>query len=450
MSTTDSPQFGGLSEASIRALKQMDIEALTDIQRKSLRLTLRGKDLLGIANTGSGKTLAFLLPAFEMLCAQKRTEGYAAAPQVLVISPTRELALQTFRVARRLMASEQPGIVLLVGGTKKAVESEEIKKGCRVLVCTPGRLLDHLISGLSLSHVKLVVLDESDRILDVGFAGHMDEILSHLPKKRQTLMFSATKNNTEAFSKKWLSSKHRKVEVKTDNQVTPTTLQQSFIVCGEDKRFSLLFSFLKQTKEKVVVFFSTCASVSYHGELFSLLKFNVAQLHGGIKQERRAKIFDGFCSGEIQILFSTDVAARGLDVPNIGWIVQYDPPTDPKEYIHRVGRTARAGDSGKALMFLLPHEKVFIKYLKQLGVEVEEWEAKETKDITEVYTKTVSRNYYLEKSAKDALKAYLQAYAGHKLKTVFNASKIELNKISKSFGLPSMPDIDITICASKK
>ncbi|EHY64382.1 hypothetical protein NERG_02553 [Nematocida ausubeli] len=428
-----------------KRLKEMEITKLTEIQQKAIPYAMEGRDLLGIANTGSGKTLSFLIPAAEKLILEKEVK----TPKVLVISPTRELAMQTSRVAQRLFA-DHPDIrtVLFVGGTKKADENEQLKKGCAILVCTPGRLLDHLKSGLSLKKIEIAVLDESDRILDIGFEKDMCEILTYLPKKRQTLMFSAT-NTDNVLCRSWLSKRYKKVQVKIDDKITAAGLKQSFVVCPEDKRFSLLFSFLKRTDEKVIVFFSTCSSVMFHGELFSLLGFSAGVLHSGVKQDRRARVFDEFCEGKIKVLFSTDVAARGLDIPNVRWIVQYDPPTDPKEYIHRVGRTARAGAFGEALMFLLPHEKIFIKYLKHLGVEVDELTFKEPQDITDYYIKTISANYYLEKGAKEALRGYLQAYAGHKLKKVFDASKIELNKISKSFGLASMPKIDLTICAGK-
>ncbi|OAG30455.1 ATP-dependent RNA helicase DDX18/HAS1 [Nematocida displodere] len=440
---TDAPF---LSRTVRKSLAAMNISSLTEIQKLSIPETLKGRDLLGVANTGSGKTLAFLVPAVEMLRKTKDVK----TPRVLVVAPTRELAMQTFRVAKTLL-KEVPGTdaTLLIGGTRRAHETEDIASGTSILVCTPGRLLDHINSGLSLQKIKMVVLDESDRILDIGFERDMTAILSSLPKARQTLMFSATSTNN-SLTKTWLAKDHATIEVKTNDRVTAIGLEQSFVLCPEERRFALLFSLLRRTKEKVIVFFSTCASVMYHGELFMLLKFNVGLLHSGVKQDRRARVFDSFCSGDLQILFSTDVAARGLDVPGISWIVQYDPPTDPKEYVHRVGRTARAGNTGKAILFLLPHEKIFIKYLKQMGVVVEEWEFAEPQNITEHLVKTVSSNYYLEKSARDALKSYLQAYSGHKLKKVFDASKIELNKIANSFGFAKMPNIDLTICASRK
>ncbi|KAI5171896.1 ATP-dependent RNA helicase DDX18/HAS1 [Nematocida sp. LUAm3] len=442
-----------ISKKTKEALDALGFSKLTEIQEKAIVPLINGEDLLGIANTGSGKTLAFIIPAVELLRKRKNIKD----PRVLVISPTRELAMQTSRVCRKLLEKVIPeaNVSLLVGGTKKADEISLIKGGTAVVVCTPGRLLDHLVSGLSLEKIKMVVLDESDRILDIGFERALEKIFQHLPKKKQLAMFSATETE-RGLCKKWMDRKYVRIEVKTDNTVTAGGLSQSYVACAEEKRFSLLFSLLKGSKQKIIVFFSTCASVIYHGELFALLKFNVGMLHSGVKQDRREKVFDSFCSGDLQILFSTDVAARGLDVPGVSWIVQYDPPTDPKEYIHRVGRTARAGGTGKALLFLLPHEKVFIKYLKSLGIDVEELE-EATKEfsassdvITEYFIKTVSANYYLEKDAKEALKSYLYAYAGHKLKQVFDVSKIELNKISRSFGLEKMPKIDITILGHRK
>lgn len=428
----------------------MGFAEMTDVQKQTIPAALKGQDLLAVAKTGSGKTLAFLIPAAETLL---RSEHRGAA-RVLIISPTRELAIQTCGVSQALLKnldkfSSRASTALLVGGTKKAHELEELRKGCSVIVATPGRLLDHLKNGLSLSRVKLVVLDESDRILDIGFERDMNSILSYIPSRRQTMLFSAT-SGENALARNWLRPGFATIEVhKHADAATTSGLLQSYVLCPEGKRFSLLFSLLRKSRDqKAIVFFSTCSSVVFHSELFVLLGFKIGALHGGVKQDRRARVFAEFCSSKAGILFSTDVAARGLDVPGVSWIVQYDPPTDPKEYIHRVGRTARAGKGGNALLFLLPHEKTFVKYLEHLKVFVEEWGFREPRDITDVFIKTVGGNYYLEKSAKEALKSYLQAYTGHKLKRVFDANKIELNGISRSFGLERMPKIDLTIAAS--
>lgn len=424
-----------------RALNKMDITELTEIQRKSIPYILEKNEMLGIASTGSGKTLAFLIPAVSLL--KKRKD--VLVPRVLIVTPTRELALQISRVADRLLdlCFVKTRTALLVGGTRKSQEQDVLRSGAGIVVCTPGRLVDHLGTGLSLQRVKMAVLDESDRMLEGGFETDLDRIRASLSSKVQVLMFSATKTHSMLYET-WFRKKYAVVEAEPEAELAANLLQ-SFVVCPEDKRFSMLFAFLRSTKEKVIVFFSSCASVIYHGDIFSLLKFNVEVLHGGVKQDRRSRVFDAFCSGALSILFSTDVAARGLDVPDVKWIVQYDPPSDPKEYIHRVGRTARAGRSGKALLFLLPHEKPFISYLKSMNVQLEEWECKDLKDVSKYYIKAVSSNYYLGNSAREALRGYIQSYSAHRLRRLFDASKIQLNKIARSFGFEEMPKVDINL-----
>jgi ATP-dependent RNA helicase DDX18/HAS1 len=428
------------------AMNRMGFAGLTEVQKRSVPVAMEGKDVQVMARTGSGKTLAFLLPAVDLLLRKKERKH----AHVLVISPTRELAMQSAKVAEALGDHAGAGIsvALLVGGTKKSAEMKRLEQGCDIIVATPGRLLDHLRAGLKLHKVKMAVLDESDRILDSGFEREMGRVLKYIPEKRQTLIFSATAT-ANCLLDTWM--KKGFVQIAVDRERTNEGLVQSYVLCPESKRFSLLFSFLRKYRDqKVIVFFSTCNSVVFHSEIFCLLGFSIETLHGGMKQEKRSRVFEELSRSEKGILFSTDVSARGLDFPGVAWILQYDPPADPKEYIHRVGRTARAGASGKALLMLLPHEQVFVRYLQKIGVVVEAWGFNEPRDVGMPFVAAVQGNYYLEKSAREALKSYLHAYAGHKLKKIFNAEKIELNGLSRSFGFEKMPRIELSIGFSGK
>lgn len=267
-----------------------------------------------------------------------------------------------------------------MGGANRQIECEKLAKGLNIIVATPGRLLDHLQNtpDFLYKNLQTLIIDEVDRILEIGFEEDMKQIINLLPKRRQTMLFSATQTEkTEALSK--LALKKEPIYVGVDDhkeEATVDGLEQGYIVCPSDKRLLVLFTFLKKNrKKKVMVFFSSCLSVKYHHELFNYIDLPVTSIHGKQKQAKRTTTFFQFCNAETGILLCTDVAARGLDIPSVDWIVQYDPPDDPKEYIHRVGRTARGeGSSGHALMILRPEELGFLRYLKQAKVPLNEFD----------------------------------------------------------------------------
>merc|ERR1712093_975881 len=207
---------------------------------------------------------------------------------------------------------------------------------------------------------------------------------------------------------------------------------------GASERFLLLFTFLKKNSDKkVMVFMSACNSVKFHDELLNYIDIPVTCIHGHKKQAARMSTFYSFCSAEKGIMVCTDVAARGLDIPKVDWIVQFDPPDDPKEYIHRVGRTARGADGkGKALLFLMPEEMQFLRYLKAAGVPVNEYTfpANKVSNIQSQLERIIENNYHLHRSSRDAYRSYLHAYAAHSLKTCFQVNSLDLQKVAKSFG----------------
>jgi ATP-dependent RNA helicase DDX18/HAS1 len=231
-------------------------------------------------------------------------------------------------------------------------------------------------------------------------------------------------------------------------------LEQGYVVCPSERRFLLLFTFLRRNMnlKKIIVFFSSCNAVKFYAELLNYIDVPVFDLHGKQKQNKRTSTFFEFISAEKGILLCTDVAARGLDIPAVDWILQFDPPDDPREYIHRVGRTARAGGKGKALLFLLPSELGFLKFLKQAKVPLNEFEFPESKlaNIQTQYFRLIDKNYYLQQGAKDAFRSYLQAYASHSLKQIFNIDDLDLNAVAPAFGFEQAPNVHINIGASTK
>ncbi|KAF7554319.1 hypothetical protein G7046_g6845 [Stylonectria norvegica] len=375
---------------------------------------------------------------------------------VLVVSPTRELALQIFGVARELMAHHSQTYGIVIGGANRRAEAEKLAKGVNLLIATPGRLLDHLQNTpFVFKNLKSLVIDEADRILEIGFEDEMRQIIKILPKAdRQTMLFSATQT-TKVEDLARISLRPGPLYINVDEEKQFSTvegLEQGYVLCEADKRFLLLFSFLKRNlKKKVIVFFSSCACVKYHAELLNFIDLPVLDLHGKQKQQKRTNTFFEFCNAKQGTLICTDVAARGLDIPSVDWIVQFDPPDDPRDYIHRVGRTARGSNSkGRSLMFLQPNEVGFLSHLKAARVPVVEFDfpAKKIVNVQSQLEKLIGQNYYLNKSAKDGYRSYLHAYASHSLRSVFDINKLDLAKVAKSFGFPTPPRVDISLGAS--
>jgi len=307
-----------LSEKTMKGIKDMGFETMTEIQQRGIPPLLAGRDVLGAAKTGSGKTLSFLIPAVEMLSSLRFKPRNGTG--VIVVSPTRELALQIFGVARELMAHHSQTYGIVIGGANRSAEAAKLQKGVNLLIATPGRLLDHLqnTQGFIFKNVKALVIDEADRILEVGFEDEMKQIVKILPKEdRQTMLFSATQT-TKVEDLARISLRPGPLYINVDHQKEHSTvegLEQGYVVCESDKRFLLLFSFLKRNlKKKIIVFFSSCANVKYHAELLNYIDLPVLDLHGKQKQQKRTNTFFEFCNAKQGTLICTDVAARGLDV----------------------------------------------------------------------------------------------------------------------------------------
>ena len=333
------------------SIKYADFKSPTPIQSKSIPVSLTGKDILGTAQTGTGKTLAFTIPMINKLILDKNA-------MALIICPTRELASQVMQTVLRLNVREIGiGNALLIGGESMQKQLKKLKKRARIIVGTPGRINDHLKrQSLDLSKVSYLVLDETDRMLDMGFTPQIELILKFIPKNHQTLLFSATlPNNILRISERYLNNPER---IAVGSLSTPIEkIKQETFQTTQDKKYHELINQLVERSGSILVFVKT-----KHGadKIVKRLKYDghsADAIHGNLRQSKRDRVIAGFRNGKSRILIATDVAARGLDIPLIQHVINYDLPQVPEDYIHRIGRTGRAGKEGSALTFLTPNDR---------------------------------------------------------------------------------------------
>jgi ATP-dependent RNA helicase DDX18/HAS1 len=444
-----------VSKSTMDSIKAMGFERMMEIQAKAIPPLLEGQNMVAAAKTGSGKTLAFLIPTVEIL---KRVKFKARnGTGAIILTPTRELAIQIYGVCKELMENfhtQTYGIV--IGGTDKKSEAMRLRKGVNILVSTPGRLYDHMAHSPNWNYKNLLVLvlDEADRMLDIGFEDELKRILKKMPKDRQTMLFSATQTKKTAdlvrlsFTKKPLYvGVHDK-----DDQATVKGLTQGYVVVEMRQKFLLLFSFLKRNRnKKIIVFFSTCKAVKFYSELLNYIDLPVLELHGQLKQKKRTSTFFEFKNLMKGTMLCTNVAARGIDIPAVDWIIQYDPSDDPKEYIHRVGRTARGVDGrGRALIFLLPAELQYLGLLRKINVKVKEFifpQAKIAK-VQDQLEKLISVNYHLHRAAKEAYRSFMQGYA-QQTQDCFDVYKLEPADVAKAFGFEVPPYVYLSNVSTK-
>ena len=334
----------GISESILKVIKEQGFEKPSEIQEKSIPLVLKGKDIIAGASTGSGKTLAFGVRVIENSKPDFGIQG-------LILTPTRELAEQITRELKKYSKNEKLNIVPIYGGMPMQRQIEKLESA-EIVVGTPGRILDHLSRRtLDLQFVKTLVLDEADRMFDMGFKYDVEKIISQCPTKRQTLLYSATISQEVVL----LSKKHMKdpVEVSAEEHVDPAKLSQIYYDIEDGLKFSLLKHLLENEESKLVmVFCNTRRNVDFVANNLNLMDVEALPIHGGFSQEKRNKIMEKFHSKKALVLVCTDVAARGLDISGVSHVYNYDIPREQKEYIHRIGRTARAGKEGKVINIL--------------------------------------------------------------------------------------------------
>ena len=343
-----------------RSIELAEFRTPTPIQSQSIPISLEGKDVLGTAQTGTGKTLAFTIPMLNKLLKDKQA-------MALIICPTRELATQVMETVLKLNVREIGiGNALLIGGESMQKQLRQLKKGARIIVGTPGRINDHIErKSLNLSRVNYLVLDETDRMLDMGFTPQIEVILKFIPKDHQTLLFSATlPENILKISQKYLNNPER-VSVGSLSTPIEKIKQETFQITA-DKKYHELINQLVERSGSILVFVKT-----KHGadKIVKRLKYDghkADAIHGNLRQSKRDRVIRGFRNGNSRILIATDVAARGLDIPVIKHVINYDLPQVPEDYIHRIGRTGRAGKDGSALTFLTNNDRSMWRSIQKL------------------------------------------------------------------------------------
>ena len=436
-----------LSEPTASGLAASHYKTLTDIQSRAISHALKGRDVLGAAKTGSGKTLAFLVPVLENLYRKRWTDqdGLGA----LILSPTRELAIQIFEVLRKIGRHHTFSAGLVIGGKSLREEQERLGR-MNILVCTPGRMLQHLdqTALFDTFNLQMLVLDEADRILDMGFQRTVDAIIEHIPKERQTMLFSATQTRKVSDLARLSLQDPEYVAVhEAASSATPSTLQQHYIVVPLPQKLDVLWSFIRSNlKSKTIVFMSAGKQVRFVYESLRHLQPGIPlmHLHGRQKQGGRLDIMTKFSQAQHAVLFATDIAARGLDFPAVDWVIQLDCPEDSDTYIHRVGRTARYERDGRAVLFLEPSEEAgMLKRLEQKKVPVERINVKANKQqsVKDQLQNMCFKDPELKYLGQKAFIAYVKSIHVQKDKEIFKLKDLPLEEYAASLGLPGAPRI---------
>ena len=350
----------GLSAEVVRVLDQLGYEEPTPIQIHAIPLLLSGRDVLGSAATGTGKTAAFALPLVE------RLDAKAQGVQGLIMAPTRELAMQVAEAVHRYGGHRRVTVLPVYGGQPIQRQLAMLKRGVQVVVGTPGRLLDHIRRGsLQLAGVRYVVLDEADEMLDMGFIEDIEAILSETPKERQTALFSATfPPRVNDLVRRHLNDPQR-ITIKAEVRKTPRVRQVAYVVSRPHKLEALGRILDLESPASAIIFCRTRTEVDELTEAMASHGYSPEALHGGFVQAQRDRVMNRFREGAADLLIATDVAARGLDIPHVSHIINYDIPESPDVYVHRIGRTGRAGREGTAITLVQPREHRLLKAIEQ-------------------------------------------------------------------------------------
>ena len=363
--------FGNLNiiDPLLRALAKEGYTTPTPIQMLAIPPLLEGKDLVGIAQTGTGKTAAFVLPILQRMMAERKSSP-PGVPRVLVLAPTRELAAQigqSFATYGQFLRFRH---LVIFGGVRQGPQVQMLSRGIDILIATPGRLLDLMNQGyIELKGVEFFVLDEIDRMLDMGFIKDVRRVVSALPKKRNSLFFSATMSQqTGEFAESFLNDP---VHVEAAHTTcTLDCIDQSIFFVDQNSKNSLLLDLLRDGgMERVLVFARTKHRADKVAMMLEKNRIRADAIHGNKSQNQREKAMHNFKSGHIQVLVATDIAARGIDISDITHVVNYDLPNEPESYVHRIGRTGRAGASGTAFSFCAADERSFLRDIERLTRE---------------------------------------------------------------------------------
>jgi ATP-dependent RNA helicase RhlE len=352
-----------LSKSLQKAISAMGYKETTPVQAQAIPPGLEGRDIIGCAQTGTGKTAAFLLPALQQLL---RDQRQSKNPRVVILAPTRELVIQVTEHARDLAACTPLRIVAIYGGAKMRPQIDKLRRGVDVVIATPGRLQDHMRrKNINFKALQVLVLDEADRMLDMGFLPDIKQIVNRMPRRRQTMLFSATMpppvlNLTRQFQQ-------NAVMVEISIARPPEAIRQALYPVPKHLKIQLLMALLEQMEvDSMLVFTATKQEADIVTRQLSQAKISVACIHGDFRQRQRIAALEGFRSGKHQVLVATNIAARGLDVEGISHVINYDVPEHSEDYIHRIGRTARADADGDAITLVTLDDEAMIYRIEHL------------------------------------------------------------------------------------
>lgn len=374
----------GLSDGVLSAIKDSGYTDPTPIQAKTIPATLQGRDILGIAQTGTGKTASFTLPMIDIL---SHGRARARMPRSLILEPTRELAAQVAESFEKYGKNSKLTMALLIGGVAFADQERLLDRGVDVLVATPGRLLDHMGRGkVMLNGVEILVVDEADRMLDMGFIPDVEKICKAMPRKLQSLFFSATMpKEVKRLTDKFLNDP-KEIEVSSPSSTAENVEQFLARVQNGDKpKREALRHLIRQSDIKNgIIFCNRKVEVKLVAKSLKVHGFDVAELHGDMHQSSRMEVLANFRGGKIQLLVASDVAARGLDIPDVSHVFNFDIPHNPEDYVHRIGRTGRAGRPGLAYTLCTPRDKKYLDGLTAfLGKKLDEYKIPGSADVSQ-------------------------------------------------------------------
>jgi ATP-dependent RNA helicase RhlE len=355
----------GLALTQVKACESLGYTKPTPIQEQAIPVVLKGQDLIGCAETGTGKTAAFLLPIIQRISEKPRP-----GVRVLVLAPTRELVNQIYKNYQELNNRKTNRAVAVIGGANMRTQISELRRGCAVVVATPGRLLDLIERrALNLSTVEVLVLDEADRMLDMGFLPAIRRILALVPDQRQTLLFSATMSAEIERLARTTLKQPKLIEV-SPRGTAPTTVEQLAYPVAQESKTALLIDFLEAEKfERVLVFTRTRRGAERLSHILGARDHSVNRIHSDRSQPQRESALRAFRDGRTRVLIATDIAARGLDVDAVSHVINYDVPSAPEDYVHRIGRTGRAGNAGRAITIVAPVDELSMTAIERLTGE---------------------------------------------------------------------------------
>lgn len=441
------------------AVLSFDFPFMTPVQGATIPLLLKQKDVAAEAVTGSGKTLAFLIPLIEILKRREQEEKWKKHNVgAIVISPTRELALQISDVLNQILKHVK-GIcsAVFVGGNSVEEDVRNFRQnGANIIICTPGRMEDLLTRkiDINLPHavktLEILVLDEADRLLDLGFRTTVNTILSYLPRQRRTGLFSATQTKeVEDLMRAGLRNPVI-VSVSTkSSQSTPKSLSNYYVIAKNNGKLASLISFIEEKNiQKAILFLPTCASVDYWSQIFPILiskelNLPIFAIHGKMK-EKRNKVLESFREAEKGLILCTDVMARGIDIPEIDWVLQWEPPMSANAFVHRIGRTARQGNEGSSLLLLYECEEDYVSFIERnqrvclTPLEHEVSDEKINLFIDQIRS-FLKKDRLMMDIATKAFVSHIRAYSKHECSLLLQIKKLPLGAMALTYGLLQMP-----------